>query len=252
MDQLQISERDKPANISVNESQVTVGLKVDQSVLDSSRQGYLLIYPTSNFGYEIRSGQGGSLKLRCIGVRTSVCVLNLHEEIAALNSIKGYQIEMLINCQVGCTGELKVAVSDHVNTDMLGSINMILEDIDELRIEVAANYATAGNKLRFHTAGYSKNHTLETMSLAAFAFKNKDSWPSAASNDFSLKHIHGNELSRVIYSQDKNYCPSNSNCKYRFTLTTKDMWRIVFYAQQTGKIESISPYESYVDQVDLV
>lgn len=252
MDTLTVSELGKVVNLTVDSSQLTVGLKVRQNVLDNSRNGYLLIYPSSEYSYEIRSGQKGDLKLRCIGVRKSVCVLNLNEEKSAISSIKGYQIEMMINCVNDCKGELGVTVADHVSTSELGSINIIMDDIDELHLEVLSNTNFDANKLRFHVGGYSKNSSIRAMTLQAFGNMNKDGWPSATSNDFHLMHIHGNEISKVIYSKDKYFCSPNSNCKYRFTMNTKDMWRVVFYAQQTGTIENIKEYESYVGQANIV
>lgn len=243
---IKLSELGKVERAMVSSSMLTVRVEAERDLIGRSNRGYLLIYPYSNDPYEISAGQKGDMKLRCIGMKSSICVLNLHDEAGSLESIKGYEIEMVTKCRTDCSGSLGVAVADYISIDLLGSANIIMEDIDELKVEVQANTTSQSNKIRFHAGGYSKNHSIESMSLQVFGNKGKENWPDGTTHDFSLYHIHGHELSRVFYMGDKNFCDANTHCKYRFTMMTKDLWRVVFYAFDAGKVEKLTETESYV------
>lgn len=243
---LRLREVGRTETANVTGGELTVRVEVDRGLVAQAGRGYLLLYPDAADPYEVSAGQKDDLKLRCVGMRASVCVLNLHDEAGALESIKGYEVEMVTKCQGRCSGSLGVAVADFVSVGLLGSVNIVLDDVEQLRVEVRANTTAQSNKIRFHAGGYAKTASLEAASLQAFANKDSAGWPDAAAHDFELFHIHGHELSRVVYAGDMAFCRPAANCAYRFVLATRDMWRVVFYAFDAGKVEALTAFESYV------
>lgn len=242
-----IGEKDHVYNTTLNESSTSIELHVDNTALQSARHGYLIIYPTAEYSYEVRSGAKGEEKLRCIGSRSTACVLNLDEEEHHLKSIKGYNIEIAMNCYGDCQGTLGVSVSQYLTSTHIGFTNIMLDDISELKVELNPTISNTASKLRLHAGGYSKKHDLHSLTLSCYGNAMKDEWPTATAHDFELKHIHGNELSHVIYSRDRFFCRNRSNCKYRLKCNTFAIYRIVLYAIEAASIEPVTEYESYVD-----
>lgn len=243
---VKITEKDSIYNTTFDTSQGSIELRIDKRTLEDVRHGYLVIYPISDHSYEIRAGNKGEEKLRCIGNHHSVCVLSLDEEEHHIKSIKGFGIEMTMNCVSDCKGALGVAVSQHMYSNHIGSTNIVLDGVPNLKMELSLALNSSASKLRFHAGGYSKDHDLHSLSLTCYGNAKKDEWPSSQTHDFELKHIHGNELSHVIYSRDSFFCKSREKCKYKFTCNTLNIYRIVFYALEAEKIEPLTEYESYV------
>ena len=77
---VKITEKDSIYNTTFDTSQGSIELRIDKRTLEDVRHGYLVIYPISDHSYEIRAGNKGEEKLRCIGNHHSVCVLSLDEE----------------------------------------------------------------------------------------------------------------------------------------------------------------------------
>jgi hypothetical protein len=250
--EIKIKEKDTLYQVSLNESQSSIELQVNKDTMQSARHGYLIINPTSDHSFEVRSGMKGEEKLRCIGTHTTICIMSMDEEENHVKSIKGYNILVNMNCGNSCNGTLGISISDHIHSSHLGSTNIMMADVSELKLDLSFKLSEKTNKLRFHAGGYSKKHDLHSLSLTCYGNVISDAWPSESSHEFQLNHIHGNELSHVVYSHDKFFCKKYSDCNYKITCNTFEIYRIVFYAIESEKIETLTEFETYVEVADLV